>query len=72
MRIPDLLSTNPPSPTGAKVNDAKTRHSASVSEDFQKPKPKMRPGATDKSLGHVTTSVGRQKSKRKSEPKTSG
>lgn len=72
MRISELLSTSPPSATDAKVNDTKAWHGASVREDFLKLKPKLKPGATDKSLRDVVTPVGRQKSKRKSEPKTSG
>ena len=72
MRISELLSTSPSSPTDAKVNDTKAWHGASVREEFLKLKPKVKPGATDKSLRAVATPMGRQKSKKKSEPKTSG
>ena len=72
MRIIELLSTNPSSRTGAKANDAKSCHGASVSEDFLKLKPKMGRGATDKLLRDLVALAGRQKPKRKSEPKTSG
>jgi len=72
MRIIELLSTGPLTLTGAKATDAFTWRGARVSEDFLKLKPKLKLGAANKSLRDAPLSVGRQKSKRKFTPKTSG
>lgn len=72
MRNSDLLASEAPHDASAQIPNGKLRHGAAVSEDFLKLKPKLKLGAANKLLRGLSLLVGRQKSKRKFTPKTSG